>query len=767
MKKSLFLLLVICFSGALGSLSAVQIVPQPQKCEVSEGQFVFNSSTRWVVENAEQQAIAQVFAEQLNTVGNYVYQASSKRAPKRNVVVFKHNASLAAEAYTLDITSTSIRIEASSQSGYFYALQSLRQLLPAELELGYLQPEMQWAVPCVRIEDAPRFAYRGFMLDVSRHFQPVEEVKKLIDVMAMHKLNTFHWHLVDDNGWRIEIKQYPKLTDVGAWNSYRTNLYGGRANQEEGEATTEGGYYTQDDVREIVAYAAERSIEVIPEIEMPAHTNSSLAAYSHLACPVVSDYISVLPGIGGNNSHIIYCAGNDSVFDFLENILDEVMQLFPSKYIHVGGDEANKYYWERCPKCQQRMKEEGIPSEEELQSYFMKRMNRYIQAHGRQMMGWDELVDSEIPDNTVIFGWRGQGTAAEKAGRQGFQYIKSPAQYYYFIRYQGPQWFEPFTYFGNTTLADVYAYEPLPAESDDILKQNMLGVEACLWSEFVTNERDAEYMIFPRLAAYAESAWTQPELKNWNEFLPRLDATTERYKAMDVTYSEAMYNIQHVVKPKDGRFEVTLTNIRPDVDMHYTLDGSEPKVNAPIYSGAIIIEPATTVRARVFKGGKALGHILSLNTIAHQAAGCTVKSNEVNAYVLTNGLLGTQRKTDGEWVDCYDKDAEFIIDLGAVKMFEQVTIGALNDAGMCIYQPRELRIFVSTDGMQFTQVLAQTFEPHLIFQNGIFRKMILLKVEAQEAQYIRVEAFNPGLTPEWVVREGSPTRFALDEIVVK
>ncbi|MDD4199548.1 MAG: family 20 glycosylhydrolase, partial [Paludibacter sp.] len=585
--------------------------------------------------------------------------------------------------------------------------------------------------------------------------------------LAFHKINYFHWHLIDDNGWRLEIKKYPRLTDMGAWRVERSQYFPMRANPEQGEPTPVGGYYSQEDVREIIRFAKERFIEIIPEIEMPAHSNSALAAYPHLACPVVDKYIGVLPGIGGKNANIIYCAGNDTVFTFLEDVLTEVMELFPSKYIHIGGDEANKENWQKCPKCQARMQENNIPDEEELQSYFIRRINRFLMNHGKQLMGWDELADSEIPENAVIFGWRNSGSGAEKAGGKGFQYVKCPALKYYFIRYQGPQWFEPYTYFGNTTLKDVYEYEPLSSHHPESVTRNMLGIEACLWTEFVNNTSDAEYLIFPRLAAFAESAWSKPEHKNWPDFIRRTDGLLNSYDALGINYARSMFNIEQVVRPLKGKLEIQLDNIRPDTKIKYTTDGTEPDLSSQDYTRPFAVEPAATVKAVTFRGNERVGKVLSLNTIDHKAAGAEVISKEVNGFVLTNGLRGSEKLTDGEWVDVYDRDAVFIIQLDRATTFSEVKLGLLNNAGMLVHLPSHVCISVSTDGEIFNPVAEKYYTEYERFQQGMFRTTLHFQFEEQTAAFLKLELKNPELTPDKHVRADVPTRLAVDEVMVK
>ncbi len=604
------------------------------------------------------------------------------------------------------------------------------------------------------------------MLDVSRFFMPKKDILRLIDFLAFHKINTFHWHLVDDNGWRIEIKKYPRLTDISSWRAGREAVFPMRSNAELGEPVTTGGYYTQEDIKEVVAYAQERFVEIIPEIEMPAHTNSSLAAYPNLTCPVINHYIGVITGIGGKNASTIYCAGNDSVFTFLQDVLSEVMTLFPSKYIHIGGDEATKDNWKICPKCQARMKENGIQTEEELQSYFIRRINKFLISKGKQLMGWDELVESEIPENAVIFGWRGLGTGAYKAGEKGFKYIMSPAQKYYYIRYQGPQWFEPYTYFGNTTLQDVYLYEPQNEKLLPETANRMMGVESCLWTEFIKSTNEADYQIFPRFAAFAESAWSNPHKKNWNDFLSRLDNLLKAYDFLGINYSRSMYNLSHKVTPIRGMLEVELLSIRSDVKIRYTLDGSEPKSESVLYNGKLMIKPGEFLRAATFKGGKLVGAILPLHTINNKATGHNAFINNTPANALTNGILGSEKVTDGEWLDFNDKDVVMTIDMDSMTICSSIKLGIMNNSGMGIHLPKNVQIDGSEDGKSFKTLLEKSYTMSNCFQNGLFRQTENYDFPKCRIRYLRLSVQNPGLCPQGHVREGQKSRMAFDEVIV-
>lgn len=753
-----------------------QLIPQPAQLRYTSEAFEFNRSTHWNIADSTVLRVAQPFIDQLQRASGLPLRIRLKGKPARNSVQMTYDPGLCEEGYRLAVSTQSIRIEASTQRGFYYALQTLFQLMPdtvyafdesATQGLYRAVKPLKIKVPGVNIDDAPRFGYRGFMLDVARYFMPKQEVLKLIGYLAMHKINVLHLHLVDDNGWRIEIKKYPRLTDTGAWRVDRINSFPLRANPEAGESAVKGGYYTQEDMREIVAFAARHQIEVIPEIEMPAHTNSSLAAYPHLACPVVEQIPGVLPGGGGTQAAVIYCAGNDSVFTFLEDVLGEVMDIFPSKYIHIGGDEAIKTHWKQCALCQARMKEHAIPDEEELQSYFIGRINRFLLQNDRRLIGWDELVDSRIPEKAVIVGWRADGSGAETAGEQGFNYIKSPAWYYYFIRYQGPQWFEPFTYFGNTTLYDVYNYEPLPARLPSSVGKQMLGVQACLWTEFVSRPEEAYYLVFPRLAAFAESAWSQPDRKNWNDFTRRMDPMLRRYQWLGIPYARSMYNIQHRVVPSNGRLKVTLTNILPAVDLRYTLDGSEPGPGSQLYSDTLWLNPGTMVRAATFAGGQRRGEILSLNTLNHKAAGSKIVSSEAMAGVLLNGVRGSEKLTDGEWVDLYDRDARFEIHWPDTISISRLGVGMLNNAGMGVHFPASIQVMISTDGQNFIPLRLHSFSDTERFQQGHFRTTRYIELGARKVKAMRILVQNPGITPEFHLRKGIATRAALDELIIE
>ena len=564
------------------------LVPCPVSLVPGTGNFHFSAKTSFAVENEGQAEQVRQFTELLTRAGGFTPRI--KVDSRKGDVCLVTDATLKSEAYKLEITIKKITIRASDLQGFYYALQSIRQLLPSAIESEQVTENVDWTVPALTITDQPRFGYRGLLVDVARFFSPKENLLRIIDCMAMLKLNKLHLHLVDDNGWRIEIKKYPLLTEIGSCRVDRPGkTFPERRNPRQGEPTVEKGFYTQDEIREIVRYAQERHIEVIPEIEMPAHSNAALAAYPLLSCPVVDKFIGVLPGLGGNHADVIFCAGNDSVFTFLQDILDEVLELFPSKYIHLGGDEARKTHWEECPLCQTRMKAESLENTEELQGYFMARVARYVQNKGREVIGWDELTNARIPEGSIILGWQGYGQAALKAAELGHRFIMTPARILYLIRYQGPQWFEPITYFGNNTLKDVYDYEPVQKDWTPQAASLLMGVQACMWTEFCNSPADVDYLLFPRLSALAEVAWTKPARKNWASYLKAMDHFNEHLAAKGIVYARSMYNIQQIVTPKEGRLQVELDCIRPDVQVRYTMDGSVPTAQSPLYTKPLML----------------------------------------------------------------------------------------------------------------------------------------------------------------------------------
>lgn len=759
---------LFCASFCIGAPVAntfLPVVPVPAEYSVGEGYFYFNADMKFGVENESQLRMVSDFATLLGRQTGFVpsIMIGSETADVRLETV----ASLPDEAYNLVVTSEKILIESAGDAGFFYALQSLRQLLPVGVVEGKKQNRtMEYKIPVMTVNDRPRFGYRGLMIDVSRYFMPKHNLLKIIDVASFLKINKIHLHLVDDNGWRLEIKKYPRLTQVGAWRVKRDEPFPNRRNQEEGEPVSVGGYYTQNDMREIIRFAALRQIEIIPEIEMPAHTNSSLAAYPELACPVVDRFIGVLPGIGGKNSEIVYCAGNDSVFSFLEDVIDEVSELFPSKYIHLGGDEASKVNWAKCPKCRARMEAEHIEHTEELQSYFMTRMSNYVRSKGKEVMGWDELTNSTLPEGAIIYGWQGFGKAALKAAAQGHRFIMTPARILYFIRYQGPQWFEPLTYFGNNTLKDVYTYEPVQEEWNPVYEDLLMGVQASMWTEFCNSPDDVEYQLFPRLLALSDIAWAKKGTKDWPDFLKRIDKILPHIEAMDITCARSMYNIDHKVTPKGKKLLVEFSCIRPDVEIRYTEDGTEPVASSSLYASPLTVKSTTCMKAATFMNGEKMGETLLLDLQWNKATGKEVLASNEKRYVLTNGVRGSLRHTDFEWAGWYDEDASFVLDMGKRTPVKEVRIGCITNSGMAVHKPSLIRLSVSNNKKTFVPVREITFSQEDIFKNRTAVEDAVFSGLDLNARYLKLEMENPGLCPIGDIREDQKIWMYFDELIV-
>ena len=505
----------------------VSIIPQPSHMQLNEGGFVLGQecTLKFEAHDKELSRMAQYFNEYLQTYYGFHINLNNGSSPIQLQIV--KNETLGNEGYRLDVSNNRITISANNYAGVFYGIQTLKQLLP----LG--QDAKKLKIPAITVEDQPRFAWRGLHLDVGRHFFPVSFLKKYIDYMAEYKLNTFHWHLTEDQGWRIEIKKYPKLTEISHWRD-ETAIYDGR--EVTGyDGIGYGGFYTQEQVKEIVSYANERYITVIPEIEMPGHSVAALAAYPELGCRGDSYQVAQKWGIFED----VYCAGKETTFDFLEDVLDEVCTLFPSQYIHIGGDECPKKRWEQCPHCQERIKKEGLEDEHQLQSYFIKRMSNYLATKGRSLIGWHEIMEGGIAPDATVMAWRGAEDAV-KAAKMEHNVVMTPFSHLYFIQYQSEDKAnEPFNYYkGILPLEKVYSYEPIPEELSSDESKFIIGAQGCVWTEFISNIKVAEFMLFPRICALAEMVWTPKEKKDYNNFESRMNTEYNRFDMWGINYKD-------------------------------------------------------------------------------------------------------------------------------------------------------------------------------------------------------------------------------------
>jgi hexosaminidase len=532
-------LLSLMAATALAAIPAPPaVIPLPKKMECQEGAFRLQPKTSILVDPASQGA-GEYLAGWLRKATRYrldIISSTRPRSTRGALVLTTKNAkpALGSEGYELAVTPDSVMIRASGQAGLFYGVQTLLQLLPPETLASRLVPGTELQFPCVQIEDQPRFKWRGFLFDVARHFFTKQEVKQLLDVLAAQKINTLQMHLTDDQGWRIEIKKYPRLTQVGAWRDEPGFGLDPKLSSTYGPDGRYGGYYTQADIREIVAYAAAKHITIVPEIEMPGHFSAALAAFPELSCSG-GPYT---PNAKGGVFAGVCCAGKDETFEFLQNVLAEVNQLFPGKYIHIGGDEVPKDNWKKCPRCQARMKQEGLKNEHELQSYFVRRIEKFINAQGRNLIGWSEIREGGLAQNAVVMDWIGGAVEAASAGHD---VVMSPTGYCYLDYYQSTNHAtEPKAIGGFLPLSKVYSFEPIPEKLATEFQLHILGAQGNLWTEYIPNFKQAQYMIFPRLCALAEVAWSPQTSRNWEDFTRRLQTQFQRFDQLGVNYRKGM-----------------------------------------------------------------------------------------------------------------------------------------------------------------------------------------------------------------------------------
>ena len=608
MKK---LIATICAGAALGLLAScseaptkempynqgINIIPVPASLVQNEGSFKLNKNTGIYASTPEAKTIAEFFAAKINTATGYQVNVTDKETTNGIKLVIDASLDVNDEGYALDVNTQGAVIKAKTPQGLFYGMQSFMQLLPAEIESPSKVEGIAWTVPAVSIKDEPRFGYRGIMFDPCRHFMPVEYIKKQLDVLALFKINRMHWHLTDDQGWRIEIKKYPKLTEVGS-----TRI--------DGEKTEHKGFYTQEEIKDIVKYAADRFITVIPELELPGHEMAAIAAYPELSCKGEPGTPRIIWGV----EDIVMCPGKEEVFDFLEDVVDEMVPLFPSEYFHIGGDECPKISWKNCPLCQKRIKAEGLKgdskhtAEEKLQSYVIQRMEKYLATKGKKIIGWDEILEGGLAPSATVMSWRGEEGGIIAASMNHSVIMTPGGNGMYLDAYQGDSKIEPVTIGGYTLLEKTYSYNPIPDTLAAINKGNfILGVQGNTWSEYMYNENIREYMIYPRILAVAEIGWSSLDRKDYKDFERRLDNAYVRLDEHNINY--------HIPQPEQpngscnfvaftDKASLEFKTTRP-IKMVYTLDGSEPTPESTVYASPIEFTESGTLKIRsVLPSGK-------------------------------------------------------------------------------------------------------------------------------------------------------------------
>lgn len=748
-------------------LAPLSIIPQPNQLSPKEGAFSFNAQTRIGVADGRLMEVARFFAAALQPATGWQLTPEITPANADVGVLFQRIDTFSSEeAYSLLISPQKVVINAKGAAGAFYAVQSLMQLMPPQIRSTKALPAAQWPIPCAEINDSPRFVYRGMHLDVGRHFFPVDFIKKYIDLLAAYKMNTFHWHLTEDQGWRIEIKKYPKLQEVAAW---RKETLIGHYNDtpQRFDGQKYGGYYTQEEVRDVVAYAQQRFITIIPEIEMPGHAQAALAAYPELSCTGQPIETATKWGVLED----VYCPKPET-FLFLENVLAEVISLFPSKYIHIGGDECPKSRWKTCAHCQALIKKEGLKDEHGLQSYFIKKIETYLNNYGKRIIGWDEILEGGLAPDATVMSWRGvEGGIA--AARQGHDVIMTPTDFCYLDYYQSDNPKEPLAIGGFLPLEKVYSFEPVPEALNAAEARHILGAQGNVWTEYLKDPRSVEYMVLPRMIALSEVNWTSPRHKNFDDFGRRLQFHFKHWDVWGLNYANKAADVKPAIAAGEGNgVAVALNTLSKEVSVHYSLDGNEPRVSDKKYESPLVLQGAGIIRAQAFSAdGKAAGYAAEVKYDMHLAAGKKITLTEAPATKysgagpgsILNGVKGnTERYGDAEWLGFEGKNLEAIIDMGQSTDMKEVQLTFFNGPGQWIYLPRQAQIFVSEDGKTYREV-------GKIADIGGQDKVITVSTRLNNAKgrYLKVGVQRYGLIPDGAQGAGHEAWLFVDEIVVK
>lgn len=729
---SLFLL-TICAGICAHSQSAgnLDLIPRPTSVTPEKGTFTITPQTA-VYTALVFSDVATLFSETAHL--QPPMPALMKMIPSHSIIFAAVDKSVIPDSagYQLKISPEYVSIFARTQTGAINGMQSL-------LQLQLLQPD-QRTLPCATITDHPRFGYRGVHLDVSRNFFPATYIKRFLDLMALYKMNTFHWHLTDGAGWRLEIKRYPELTKNAAWRNYpnwKDWWIKGRRYSQEGDPNAYGGYYTQAEAREIVAYAAQRGITVIPEIEMPGHSEEVLAVYPQLSCS----------GIPYKNSEL--CLGNDATFTFLENVLTEVMDIFPSPYIHIGGDEADKKAWKNCPKCQQRIRSEKLKDENELQSYAIRRMEKFLIAHKRKLLGWDEILEGGLAPEATVMSWRGE-SGGIAAAKEGHNVIMTPGSYCYFDSYQADPATQPEAIGGYLPLDKVYSYEPIPKELDAATAKHILGAQANIWTEYIPTSYHLEYMAYPRLLALSEVLWSDTLDKNLANFQQRLQSHYLLLQRLNVNYYRPSYNvtIHPDINAAQHRTVISFGSEQYQPQIRYTLDSSMPNNQSPLYNGPFTVTGSAPVTAAIFKNDQIQGKPAFLQLDDHIAIGKKVTYNipyskkypAQKAATLVNGYRGSLTYGDGQWQG-FEGDLDVTVDMEQPTSRHRLAVTFMQLTGPGVYMPSFVAISISEDGKNF-RPLKQVNNDVPVSTSTLVFKDFRFDLSGEKARYIRVQAKN-------------------------
>lgn len=770
MKRILFLFICPLLAVACNKrvVADYNVIPQVQNLSVKDGDvYVFDSSRKLVYDNQDSRRSLELFAQDLEELVGIrpSVAAGTSEDAKGNVYFTLGLQDGGKEAYNINVSSDGILVRAVAPEGIYRATRTLLKSVGTEKTSSV-------EFPSAEVSDWPRFGYRGLMLDVSRHFSDVEMVKRTIDMLALHQLNIFHWHLTDDQGWRIEIKSHPELTEVGAWRDDTVvgRYLGGTDYPTDGKR--HGGFYTQEQIREIVAYAKERYIEIIPEIDLPGHTSAVLAAYPQLGCEDKEYKVANRWGVIRD----VLCAGNPASLDLFKDIMDEVCDLFPGKYIHLGGDECVKDRWKACPKCQRKIRELGLKDgsryskEDYLQSWFMGEVASFVQSKGKRVIGWDEILEGVPMDDSVIMSWRGtEGGIA--AARMGHDVVMTPTSDMYFDQSQTlASQLEEIPVGGFINVMKVYSYEPLPASLAPEQQKHILGCQANVWCEYMPEERIRQYQMLPRLAALSEVQWTMPERKNYKDFLKRLPKMLSIYDHYGYNYAKHIFDVacSYSVNVEKGSLEVSLSTLGND-PIYYTLDGTSPQTKkAMLYDDTpIVISSPSELKASVLRNGKFTKEEtlfkLDCNKATFKKVNISTTLNIMQAHlpheILTDGIIGSLRCDDYRWMSCTGR-MSLILDLGKSESFSRIGWVALNSKSENILVPQNVKIQISEDGKQYCTILDIEKNHEIQAEQSVER--ISEEVGAQTARYIKMD-FDSYKYPD----KTSPSWVFLSELIVE
>lgn len=777
-----FLVIAASFITIITHAQEISIIPQPSKIKINKGSFSLSKKTAIIILKKEDKPSADFLNGYLQKYYGFKLSISYPKAPPTDYILLStwNDKNIQVnESYQLIVDPKFIAINANGHAGTFYGIQSLIQLLSANLQLSTTN---KFSIPSVLIEDEPRFPYRGIHLDVCRHFFPVSFIKQYIDYLALHKLNTFHWHLTEDQGWRIEIKKYPKLTSVGGWrNGTIIGRYPGKGN----DSIRYGGYYTQEQIKEVVKYAASRFITVIPEIEMPGHSSAAIAAYPELSCfpeedtkvakgtawagPAKGKQVQQAWGVFDD----IFCGGNDNTFKFLEEVLGEVIPLFPSKYIHIGGDEAPKAHWKRCAKCQQRIKDLGLKDEHGLQSYFIQRIEKYLNSKGKQIIGWDEILEGGLAPNATVMSWQGVKGGIE-AAKQNHDVVMTPGNWCYFDHSQSRNE-DSVTFGGFTPIEEVYNYEPVPSALSKEEAKHILGAQANLWTEYIKNTRKVEYQLFPRIAAMSEVVWTQKERRDSADFEKRLLQHFKRYEMWKVNYSKAYYSIKEEILPtkdftgifyalssKHKTAKITVNaepyRVRHHGLKHYTEPiflNQSASVEAFLYIPGDTSDPISWIKNRDFHFNKATGKKITTNLPPSPAY-----PGNGGAFGLVNGVRA-DKFAHTEWLGWNGKEVEINVDLGKVDTIYEIALHVWKQEASWIYLPQNIEITVSQNNNE-----SQTIISEIPADGWKDNRRLSIFIGALQVRYIKIKIKPVMKIPEGRQGAGHAAWIFLDEIEV-